>query len=101
MAALATEWVDGDVGVAEADVNGFQLCELRFPNDYAHASIEPELPYLAVVLDGALVKTFTRSSLDLGGGCAVAIPAGATHGARFGSDGARILVVRARSEHGP
>jgi AraC family transcriptional regulator len=101
MTALATESVDGGVGVAEADVNGFQLSELRFPNDYAHAPIEPELPYLALVLEGALVKTFARSSLDLGGGCAVAIPAGATHGARFGSDGARILVVRPRSEHGP
>ena len=56
---------------------------------------------LAVVLEGALVKSFPRRALELGRSNAVAIPVGATHGARFGSDGARILIVRARSPSDP
>src|SRR4029079_18131329 len=38
---------------------------------------------------------------ELGRSSAVAIPVGATHGARFGSDGARILIVRPRSASDP
>jgi AraC family transcriptional regulator len=100
-AAFATVSVDEGVGVAAAEVNGLRLSELRFPNGYAQAPFEPELPYLAVILEGALVKSFSRRTIDLGRGSAIAIPAGATHGARFGSDGARILVVKPRSERNP
>jgi AraC family transcriptional regulator len=49
------------------------------------------------VLEGALVKSFPQRALELGRSNAVAIPVGATHGARFGSDGGRILIVRPRS----
>jgi hypothetical protein len=100
-AAFATVSVDGGVGVTAAEVNDFRLSELRFPNGYAQAPFEPELPYLAVVLEGALVKSFSRRTIDLGRCSAIAMPAGATHGARFSSEGARILVVRPRNERNP
>jgi hypothetical protein len=47
------------------------------------------------------VKSFPRRALELGRSNAVAIPVGATHGARFGSDGARILIVRSHSPSDP
>ena len=98
---FATVTEEEGVSVTSAEVNGFTLSELWFPKSYLQAPFEPELPYLAVVLEGALVKSFPRRALELGRSNAVAIPVGATHGARFGSDGARILIVRPRSPFDP
>jgi len=99
--AFATVTEDEGVSVTSAEVNGFTLSELRFPQSYVQAPFDPELPYLAVVLEGALVKSFPRQALELGSACAVAMPAGATHGARFGPEGARILIVRPLSASNP
>ena len=98
---FATVAEEDGVSVTSADLNGLTLSELRFPESYVQAPFEPELPYLAVVLEGALVKSFPRRALDLSRATAVAIPVGATHGARFGPDGARILIVRPRSASDP
>ncbi len=89
------------VSVASAEVNGFTLLELRFPPDYLQAPFEPELPYLAVVLEGALVKSFPRRAIELDRASGLTMPVGATHGARFGSDGARIVIVRPRNASEP
>jgi len=89
------------ISVTSAEVNGFTLSELRFPKSYVQPPFEPELPYVAVVLEGALVKSFPRQSLELGRANAVTIPVGATHGALFGSHGARILIVKPRSASEP
>jgi AraC family transcriptional regulator len=94
--SLATVTEADGVVVAAADVNGFTLAEMRFPPGHVQAAFEPELGYLAVVLDGALVKSFPRRSLELDSAGAVAMPAGARHGARFGSGGARIVIVKPR-----
>jgi AraC family transcriptional regulator len=83
--------------MASADVNGFTVGELRFPPGYVQADFEPELPYIAVVLDGSLRKSFRRQTISLGRADGVTMPAGAAHGARFGSDGARIVIVKANS----
>jgi AraC family transcriptional regulator len=95
-AAFATMTVEDGISVTSADVNGLTLSELRFP-DYLQQPFEPELPYLAIVLEGALVKSFSRRAIELDRACAVTMPVGATHGARFGADGARILTIRQRS----
>jgi len=100
-ASFATVAEEDGVSVTSADLNGLTLSELRFPESYIQAPFEPELPYLAVVLEGALVKSFPRRALDLSRAAAVAIPVGATHAARFGADGARILIVRPRSASDP
>src|SRR2546423_6806588 len=98
---FATVTEEEGVFVTVAEVNGFTLSELRFPGSYVQAPFEPELPYLAVVLEGTLVKSFPRRSLELGSAYAVAIPVGATHGARFGPHRARILILRPRSAPAP
>src|SRR5437763_838277 len=98
---FATVREEEGVSDTSADVNGFTVSELRFPQSSAHAPFEPALPYLAVVLEGNLVKSFPRRVIELGRACALTLPVGATHGARFGSDGARILIVRPRSASDP
>jgi AraC family transcriptional regulator len=89
------------VSVVSAEVNGFELSELRFPPGYLQDPFEPELPYLAVVLEGALVKSFRRRAIELDRACALTMPVGATHGARFGSGGARIVIVKPRDAPEP
>jgi AraC family transcriptional regulator len=83
--------------VTSADVNGFTVGEMRFPPAYVQAVFEPELPYIAVVLDGSLRKSFRQRSISLGRAEGVTMPAGAMHGARFGSGGARIVILKANS----
>ncbi len=87
--------VDQEEGVVRtsAEVNGFTLCELRFPANYVQEAFEPEQPYLAVVLEGSLEKTFRASSVQLTSPSGLTMPAGAKHGARFGAAGARVVIV--------
>lgn len=79
-----------------ADVNGFTVGDLRFPSGHVQPEVEPELPYLAVVVSGAMVKTFD-DGLSFGAGSALTMPAGARHGASFGPRGARVVIVKART----
>jgi AraC family transcriptional regulator len=100
-AGFATVREEEGVLVTSADVNGFTLAELRFPAGYVQGEFEPELPYLALVLDGALEKSFRLRTMQLDRACAVTMPAGATHGARFGSKGARIVIVKPKNAPDP
>jgi AraC family transcriptional regulator len=95
MAGFASVVEHEGVLLRSADVNGFTVGELRFPAGYVQAPFEPDLPYLAVVIGGALEKSF-GGGLPLREGVALTMPVGATHGARFGPDGARIVIVKAR-----
>jgi AraC family transcriptional regulator len=99
-AGFAAVTEDDGVLVTSAAVNGFTLAELRFPPGYLQDAFEPDLPYIALVLDGGLVKTFHRRTMELDRSCGVTMPAGATHSARFGTKGARIAIVKPRSEAG-
>jgi AraC family transcriptional regulator len=87
---VATREEDG-VTVTETRVG---VAELRFPPGYEQPRFGPEHGYLAVVLDGGLEKTFARTTIGLGAGASITIPAEAEHAAFFGDRGARVLVVR-------
>jgi AraC family transcriptional regulator len=91
---FATVREEDGVRLTSADVNGFTLAELRFPPNYVQQPFEPELPYVAVVLEGSLHKAFRRRSMQLASSSAVSMPVGARHGARFGPAGARIAIVK-------
>src|SRR5207247_7350623 len=99
-AGFAAVTEDDGVLVTSADVNGFTLAELRFPPGYVQDPFEPDLPYLALVLEGGLVKSFPRRTMVLDGSCGVTMPAGAIHSARFGGQGARIAIVKPRTGAG-
>jgi AraC family transcriptional regulator len=94
--SFATVVQDEGVVLRSADVNGFTVGELSFPAGYVQAEFEPELPYLAVVVDGAMEKSL-GGGMSFGAGSALTMPAGAKHGARFGPQGARIVIVKART----
>lgn len=94
-ATFATVTEDDGVLMTVADVNGFTFGELRFPPDYVQDTFEPELPYLAIVVDGALTKVFRHRTMHLDSGCALTVAVGARHRARFGPEGARIAIVKA------
>ncbi len=44
--------------VRSGEAGGFLLSELRFPAGYVQAAFEPQLPYLALILEGGLEKSF-------------------------------------------
>jgi AraC-like DNA-binding protein len=94
---FATVTEEEGVLVTAAEVDGLMLAELRFPPGYLQDQFEPDLPYLALVLDGSLEKSFGHRTMQLGRACAVTMPVGATHGARFGSDGARVVIVKSKT----
>ena len=101
MAGIATVTEEDGVALTWADVNGLTVSELRFPPGYVQDAFEPDLPYLALVLDGSLEKSFRTRTIDLRRACGLTMPAGATHGARFGAKGARIVVVKPRDASHP
>ncbi len=45
-------------GYTRAVVGAFEVTRLVFPPSFRHGSVEPERGYLAVVLDGAVQKSF-------------------------------------------
>lgn len=100
-AGFAAVTEDEGVVSTAADVNGFALIELQFPPDYVQAETEPEHPYLAVVLEGAMEKTFRGRMMRFEQAEALTMPVGATHAARFGSQGARVLVVKLHDRSSP
>ena len=100
-AGLATVTEEDGVLAFSREVDGFTLAELRFPPGYIQAAFEPELPYLALVLDGELEKSFRHGTMSLGRDSGLTMPAGAWHGARFGARGARIVIVRSRDAAEP
>jgi AraC family transcriptional regulator len=97
-ASFATVSEEEGVRITSADVNGFTLAELRFPPNYVQAPFEPDQPYVALVLEGNLHKTFRRRRMHLESSTGVTMPAGAWHGAHFGSQGARIAIVKLNGE---
>jgi AraC family transcriptional regulator len=100
MGFAVVEEEDG-VLVTWATVNGLILSELRFPPDYLQSAFEPERPYLALVLDGSMVKSFRAKTLHFGQGNAFTMPAGLWHGARFGPAGSTIVIIRHGSDATP
>lgn len=98
---FASVEVDDGVLVTAADINGFTVRELRFPSNYVQEAFEPDRPYLALVLDGSMVKSFRAKTMDFGGGSAFTMPAGLWHGARFGSAGSTIVIIRPNSDSTP
>jgi AraC family transcriptional regulator len=98
---FATVTEEEGVLVTAAEVNGFTLAELRFPPGYVQGEFEPELPYLALVLDGGLEKSFPLRTMHLGRACGLTMPTGARHSARFGSKGARIVIVKPMNASNP
>jgi hypothetical protein len=100
-AGFASVTKEEGVTVTSADVDGFTLAELQFPPGYVQDAFEPDSSYLALVLDGAMEKSFRSRTMFFRHGTALTMPAGTRHSARFGSRGARIVIVKPRHSSRP
>jgi AraC-like DNA-binding protein len=89
---------DDGVLVTSAEVNGLILSELRFPSQYLQPAFESESPYVALVLEGGVVKSFRTKTMDFGRGSAFTMPAGLWHAARFGPVGSTVVIIHPSSE---
>jgi AraC family transcriptional regulator len=89
---------DDGVLVTSAEVSGLILSELRFPSQYLQPAFEAQRPYVALVLEGGMVKSFRAKTMDFGRGSAFTMPAGLWHTARFGPVGSTIVIIRPSSE---
>ena len=83
-----------------AAVGSLEIFRLGFPPLFSHGVIDPPAGYLAVVIDGAVCKTFRRSTSTLGRACFASIPAGAAHSSVFGPDGCQVVILRPVGEDG-
>jgi AraC family transcriptional regulator len=81
-------------------IGSLEIFRLRFPPSFAHDVVDPPTAYLAVVIDGAVCKTFGRSSSTLARGSFMSIPAGAAHSSVFADDGCQVVILRPVGEEG-
>ena len=81
-----------------APAGPFEVTRLDFPHGFSHGVVDPTRGYVAVVVEGAVHKTFRRDSATLARGSFATIPAGAAHSSAFAAVGARVLAVRAAND---
>jgi AraC family transcriptional regulator len=84
----------GGVRATKVLVGRFEVQVLRFSPGHRIPSFEFDRGYLAIVLDGSLVKTFSRDTHVLGRDSVASLPAGAVHSTAFGPTPTRVVTVR-------
>ena len=95
----AVAFEDG-VRVARRSTGHFVFEELVCPPVHAFPRWEPDVPYITVVLEGGLEKSFGRATQELRPRDALAIPVGATHGTRLRNTRTRILKINLHAAPG-
>jgi AraC family transcriptional regulator len=83
----------GSVDLASVEVGGFRVTDARFPAHLALATHYHARPCLAIVLEGAVEKTFARVGYTAAAASVLTMPAEETHRDRFKGTGAHMLVV--------
>jgi AraC family transcriptional regulator len=86
--------------VTRAAIGGLEVYRLSFPPAFRHGVIDPPCGYLAVVLAGAVRKSFRQSRSTLDRGTVASIPAGASHSSVFARGGCEVLVIRPATDDG-
>jgi AraC family transcriptional regulator len=81
------------VRAVKAAAGGFALQKLRFPARHRLRWFEPELGYIALVMDGAMQKRFARDSWLLGRDGFATLPMGAGHDTDFGAGPTHVLTI--------
>lgn len=104
MGATRVDVERGGATAVIARLGAFEVQSLRFPAGHALDRFEFEHGYVAVVLDGALEKTFARASWSLARGSVGTLPVGAVHSTEFGPAPTHVVTIARRSvsdEHSP
>jgi AraC family transcriptional regulator len=76
----------------------FALQKLRFPAGHRISWFEPEWGYLALLLDGAMQKRFSRDTWSLVRDGLATLPAGAGHYTDFGVKPTHVLTIYPRTD---
>jgi AraC family transcriptional regulator len=97
---VATEKGDDGRSVTRVAVGAIELHRLFFPPAFRHGVIDPPCGYLAVVLEGAVCKSFRQTTSTLERGSFASIPAGASHSSVFAAAGCEVLVIRPSNDDG-
>jgi AraC family transcriptional regulator len=84
----------GGARATKAVVGDFDVQLLTFAPRHYIPRFEFDQGYLAVVLDGALVKTFARETFSLAREDVASLPAGAVHTTSFGPTTTRVVCIR-------
>ncbi|HEX4525850.1 MAG TPA: AraC family transcriptional regulator [Gaiellaceae bacterium] len=83
----------GTTDARRRDVGPFAVSDVAFARDTTLSQHEHPRSCLAVVVAGAVRKTYARETHDAVRATVIAMPAGEPHSDLFGSSGARIVVV--------
>lgn len=83
-----------------ATAGAFEIARLEFPPSYRHGVVDPQRPYVAVVLEGAVRKSFAGECSTIARGEFAVLPVGAAHWSAFAASGAKVLAVRPLGETG-
>jgi AraC family transcriptional regulator len=96
VAALRTEIERRGAKAIHASVGDCEVQLMRFPPAHHIPAFEFDRGYIAIVLDGAMAKTFAGEACGLASDSVVTMPAGAVHATTFGSSVTRVLTIGGR-----
>jgi AraC family transcriptional regulator len=83
----------GGAHAVKAVAGDFALQRIRFPPGHRIAWFEPEWGYLALLLDGAMTKTFAGATWTLRRDALATLPSGAGHRTDFGVSATHVLTL--------
>lgn len=83
----------GTIEARRRDTGGFVVSEVAFAGDTWLPRHEHPRACLAVVVSGAVRKSYDRATHEAGRATVITMPAGEPHADRFAPSGARIVVV--------
>ena len=86
----------GGAKATRATVGEYEVELMRFPPGHGIPAFEFDQGYIAIVLDGALAKTFAREACTLTRDSVATLPPGAVHTTAFGPSVTRVLAIRGR-----
>ena len=96
MSATRVDLVREGARATKAEVGPFELQLLTFAPGHRIAPFDVERPYLVVVLDGAVAKSFGRVRWSLSRDSFATMPVGAAHSSDFAPRPTTVLAVRSR-----
>jgi len=96
MSATRVDLVREGARATRAEVGPFEIQLLTFAPNHSIAPYEVERPYLVVVLDGGVAKSFGRQRWSLARDSLATVPVGGVHTSEFAPRPTTVLAVRSR-----
>jgi AraC family transcriptional regulator len=100
MSATRVDLVRQGARATKAEVGPFELQLLTFAPSHRIEPFDVERPYLVVVLEGSVAKSFGRLRWTLSQNSFATVPVGAIHSSDFGAAGTKVLAIRSLDRDG-